>query len=67
MAIVEEATATHLIGEPEAVRDGLLQLHQRTNADEIMLSTRAHSYETRLRSLSLVAQAWGLRGPAGSA
>ena len=31
-----------------------------------MLSTRAHSYETRERSLSLVAQTWGLVAPAAS-
>ena len=26
---------------------------------EIMLSTRSHSYEARVRSLSLIAQSWG--------
>ena len=59
-AVVEDAMATHLIGDPEAVIEGLRHLEQRTGADEIMLSTRAHSYETRARSLSLVAQGWGL-------
>jgi luciferase family oxidoreductase group 1 len=66
MGLVEEVMSTHLIGEPEPVRDGLTRLQERTRADEIMLSTRAHSYEARLRSLSLVAQSWGLRGPSGS-
>ena len=59
-AVVRDAMATHLIGDPEAVIEGLRQLEQRTGADEIMLSTRAHSYETRARSLSLIAQGWGL-------
>ncbi len=63
-SIVEEAMASHLIGEPEAVRQGLVQLERRTEADELMISTRVHSYEARLRSLALVAGSWGLRrGP----
>jgi luciferase family oxidoreductase group 1 len=64
-ALVEEAMATHVIGDPEAVRKGLTELESRTGADEIMLSTRTHSYETRARSLELVAQVWDLdRAPA---
>ena len=31
---------------------------QRTDADEIMISTRAHSLEARARSLTLVAKHW---------
>jgi len=59
-ALVEEAMSTHLIGDPDMVTEGLRQLQARTGADEIMLSTRAHSYETRARSLSLIAQNWGM-------
>ena len=58
--IVEEAMSTHLIGDPDTVTDGLRRLEARTGADEIMLSTRSHSYETRLRSLSLIASNWGM-------
>jgi luciferase family oxidoreductase group 1 len=65
-AIVEEATASHLIGEPEAVRQGLVQLQRRTQADELMISTRVHSYEARLRSLALVARSWGLQRDPGA-
>jgi luciferase family oxidoreductase group 1 len=54
-ALVEETTATHLIGDPDAVVRGLIDLERRTGADEIMLSTRAHSYAARARSLELVA------------
>jgi luciferase family oxidoreductase group 1 len=53
-ALIEETTATHLIGDPETVCEGLVQLERRTDADEIMLSTRVHSYDARVRSLSLV-------------
>jgi luciferase family oxidoreductase group 1 len=57
-AIVDDAMSTHLIGEPDTVRQGLLKLVERTQADELMISTRLHSYETRVRSLELVAQSW---------
>jgi alkanesulfonate monooxygenase SsuD/methylene tetrahydromethanopterin reductase-like flavin-dependent oxidoreductase (luciferase family) len=63
MSIVEEALATHLIGDPEEVLAGLGALQARTGADEMMLSTRTHSYETRVRSLTLVAKGWGLVAP----
>ena len=65
-SIVEDAMATHLIGDPDSVTQGLRQLERRTGADEIMLSTRSHSYETRVRSLSLIARDWGLRASAAS-
>ncbi|MGO9151238.1 MAG: hypothetical protein ACLP1E_04875 [Acidimicrobiales bacterium] len=40
---------------------------KRTGADEIMLSTRTHSYEARARSLELVAELWDLgRAPANA-
>jgi luciferase family oxidoreductase group 1 len=58
MAVVREATSTHLIGDPETVREGLVHLQRRTGADEIMISTRIHSYEERVRSLSLVSASW---------
>ena len=61
-AIVEQTMATHVIGDPDMVADGLLRLEERTSADEIMISTRLHSYEDRLRSLQLVAAASGSLG-----
>ncbi len=59
-AMVDEALSTHLIGDAEQVNQGLLDLQRRTDADEIMISTRAHSYEARVRSLTLVAERWGI-------
>jgi luciferase family oxidoreductase group 1 len=56
--IVDDALSTHLIGDAETVNRGLLDLQRRTEADEIMISTRAHSYEARLRSLTLVSERW---------
>ena len=59
--------ATHLIGGPEVVKRGLVELQRRTGAEEIMLSTRTHSYEARARSLELVAEAWQMPSPPRSA
>ncbi|MGO9028209.1 MAG: LLM class flavin-dependent oxidoreductase [Acidimicrobiales bacterium] len=64
-ALVAGTTATHLIGDPATVLQGLVELQERTSADELILSTRAHSYEARARSLTLVAEAASLeRQPA---
>ena len=54
-SIIEETISTHLIGDPDTVIEGLKQLQGRTGADELMISTRSHTYEARLRSLSLIA------------
>jgi luciferase family oxidoreductase group 1 len=59
-AIVAQATAEHIVGGPETVHRGLAALAERTGADELMVSTRAHSFDTRSRSLTLVAQRWGM-------
>jgi luciferase family oxidoreductase group 1 len=59
-AIVEDSMSSHIIGDPETVREGLIKLQDRTQADEFMISTRLHSYDARVRSLELVAQSWGL-------
>jgi luciferase family oxidoreductase group 1 len=63
-AMVDEAGSSHLIGEPSTVIEGLHALQARTQADELMISTRVHSYEARLRSLTMVAEGWGLSAPA---
>ena len=55
-ALVRETTATHLIGDPATVAQGLAELQERTGADELMLSTRAHAYDARVQSLRLVAE-----------
>jgi luciferase family oxidoreductase group 1 len=57
-ALIDSTTSTHLIGDPDQVHRGLVALEERTGADEIMLSTRAHSFDARARSLALVAQRW---------
>ncbi len=57
-ALVEGALASHVIGGPGTVRAGLAQLVRRTEADELILSTRVHAREDREASLELTATAW---------
>lgn len=61
-ALVADTQATHLIGDPGLVGQGLVALQRRTAADELMLVTRAHAYEVRARSLALVAEEWARLG-----
>ena len=51
----------HVIGPPEAVRAGLLDLAERTGADELMVTTMTHGLDDRLRSYRLVAEALDLQ------
>jgi luciferase family oxidoreductase group 1 len=66
-AVVEDAMSSHIIGDPATVHEGLLQLQQRTDANEIVISTRMFSYEARVRSHTLVAESWGLKPPSPAA
>jgi luciferase family oxidoreductase group 1 len=59
-ALVDEAMSSHVIGDPSYVLEGLEQLRERTGADELMLSTRTHSHDDRMRSLTLIAESWGM-------
>jgi len=59
-ALIEAATASHIVGDPVTVQAGLDALVARTGADEVMLSTRAHSFDVRARSLTLVAERFAM-------
>ena len=61
-AFVASWTASHLVGSPETVRAGLLQLQERTKADELMLTTNMYHHTDRLRSYELVAEALAKAG-----
>ena len=57
LEFVESWTASHVVGSPETVRDGLLELQRATAADELMLTTNIYDHAERLRSYELVAEA----------
>ncbi|MEO5724989.1 MAG: LLM class flavin-dependent oxidoreductase [Ilumatobacteraceae bacterium] len=53
-------TGNHIIGTPDTVRAGLLDLVARTGADELMLTTMAHDPAKRIDSYRLVADVMDL-------
>jgi luciferase family oxidoreductase group 1 len=53
-------TGSHMVGSPETVRRQLMELAERTQADELMLTTMMHSHAERLHSYELVADAFAL-------
>jgi luciferase family oxidoreductase group 1 len=57
-ALIDDAMSTHIIGDPDSVHKGLAALVERVDADELMLSTRTHSYEARAHSYELIARRW---------
>ncbi|SFK85090.1 luciferase family oxidoreductase, group 1 [Geodermatophilus ruber] len=61
-AAAEAMPSNAIVGDPPGVVAGLRQLAADTGADELMLSASTHGVAERVRSLELVADAWG---PAG--
>ena len=59
-ALLRQVTASHVVGDPTRVAEGLGHLRDRTQVDELMVSTRAFSLEDRVRSLELTASAMGI-------
>jgi luciferase family oxidoreductase group 1 len=53
-------TGSQIIGSPERVRKELLELADRTGADELMITTMVHSHAERLHSYELVADVMDL-------
>ncbi|MCW2903632.1 MAG: class flavin-dependent oxidoreductase [Streptosporangiaceae bacterium] len=57
LAIVAGIIEDHVIGDQETVGRGLAELRERTQADEIMISTNVGDPKARLRSFELIAEA----------
>ena len=55
--IVRGFTSSHVIGSPDTVRRGLLDLVNRTGADELLITTNVWDPADRLHSFQLVADA----------
>jgi alkanesulfonate monooxygenase SsuD/methylene tetrahydromethanopterin reductase-like flavin-dependent oxidoreductase (luciferase family) len=49
-----------VVGSPERVRKELLELADRTGADELMITSMVHDHRARLRSYELVADVMDL-------
>jgi luciferase family oxidoreductase group 1 len=52
--------SNRIAGSPSTATERLEDLRAATDADELMVSTVAHSVGVRLRSMELLAEAWGL-------
>ncbi|MEO5899253.1 MAG: alkanal monooxygenase, partial [Ilumatobacteraceae bacterium] len=65
--VLRSWTVNHIVGTPEMVRQGIKELVAVTGADELMLTTMAHSPEARIRSYELVAEAMDLTPPSRAA
>nr|WP_230423768.1 LLM class flavin-dependent oxidoreductase [Streptomyces radicis] len=57
---VDEWLSNVVFGTPDAVREGLDALAKRTGADELMITTTAHTPAFRLASYQLIADAYAL-------
>ena len=53
--MIRARQADQVIGSPDTVRRGLLNLLERTQADELMLTTMVHGHADRVKSYELVA------------
>ncbi len=66
-ALLDQRVGSQVVGGPEAVRDELKALVERTGADELIITTAVHSHADRVRSYELIAEAFGLKPTAGAA
>ena len=57
-AAVNDFLGCAVVGSPDTVRAGLQRLQQQTEADEFIVVSDVFDPDLRLRSLSLLAQAW---------
>ena len=64
---VRSWTSSHVVGSPDVVRQGLLDLVAQTGADELMITTNIHSPDARIESYQLVAEVMGLTAGLGEA
>ena len=68
----EEASVSHLagsaaIGSPETVQAKLDDLAERTQANELMITTMVHDHADRVRSYELIAEAYDLQAAMATA
>jgi len=59
-AVISESRRRQIVGRPEVVREKLLDLVQRTGADELMISAMIYGHENRRKAIELLASAFQL-------
>jgi alkanesulfonate monooxygenase SsuD/methylene tetrahydromethanopterin reductase-like flavin-dependent oxidoreductase (luciferase family) len=60
LAVVDEVAARQIAGGPGTVHSGLLDLIERVQPDELMITSNMPDPEQRIRGLEHVAEAFGL-------
>jgi alkanesulfonate monooxygenase SsuD/methylene tetrahydromethanopterin reductase-like flavin-dependent oxidoreductase (luciferase family) len=58
--LVRDRLDTRFVGDPAQVAEGLRSLQRVTGADELLVTTIAHSHAHRIHSQELLAAEWGL-------
>ncbi|MEV6304662.1 LLM class flavin-dependent oxidoreductase [Actinoplanes sp. NPDC051861] len=56
--LVADRVSTQFVGSPQTVAEGLETLRRVTGADELLITTIAHSHADRVRSYELLAKEW---------
>lgn len=59
---MQDRVDTQFVGSPATVTDRLEQLHEATDADELLITTITHGHTDRVRSYELLAEEWRKRG-----
>jgi luciferase family oxidoreductase group 1 len=62
LAIAQHASRRSVVGTPPQVRERLLALVAKYQADELVIVTITHDFKARLRSYELLAEAFDLTG-----
>ncbi|MBX3232153.1 MAG: LLM class flavin-dependent oxidoreductase [Labilithrix sp.] len=60
-SVVDFVNRLQIVGTPEQCRARILEVAERTRADEVMIATHAYDPAARIRSYELLAGAFGLR------
>jgi len=62
-ALLAGRVGSQIVGTPETVLSDLKELVERTEADELIITTQVHSHSARVRSYELLAEVAGLISP----
>ncbi|OMF17564.1 hypothetical protein BK131_06290 [Paenibacillus amylolyticus] len=61
MEQIRQRRSFSIVGTPDQVRDKITAMAERHEADEVIIASAVHSFEARLRSFGLIAEAFGLK------
>ena len=62
LELIRGMGTTEVVGTADQVAEGLDELVDRFGVKEMLISTRAHGLDAKLRSMELIADAYALQG-----